>query len=103
MRSAGHSSFTHVFASFCWSCSAGAQAPRVTELRTRYVSLLRQEGRLEEATDLLIEIGDLRQAVEVAEQAIGPVIERLDLTVANRWISALTPHPRRLVTAPSRR
>jgi DNA-binding SARP family transcriptional activator len=75
----------------------------VTELRTRYVALLRQEGRLEEATDLLIEIGDLRQAVEVAEQAIGPVIERLDLTVASRWIAALSPHPggssQRLVAA----
>jgi len=64
-----------------------------TELRRRYVGLLRDERRLEEATDLLIELGDLEQALEVAEQAIGLVLERLDLTVAERWIAALTPHP----------
>jgi DNA-binding SARP family transcriptional activator/tetratricopeptide (TPR) repeat protein len=65
----------------------------VLELRRRYAALLRDERRLEEATDLLIEIGDLDQAVTVAEEAIGLVLERLDLTVADRWISALTPHP----------
>jgi DNA-binding SARP family transcriptional activator len=63
------------------------------ELRRRYVALLRDEDRLEEATDLLIELGELEQAVAVAEEAIGPVLERLDLTVAERWIAALTPHP----------
>ncbi len=75
----------------------------LTQLRRRYVALLRDEGRLEDATDLLIELGDLDQAVEVAEEAIGPVLERLDLTVAERWIAALTPHPggssQRLATA----
>jgi LuxR family maltose regulon positive regulatory protein len=65
----------------------------VAELRRRYVALLRQERRLEEATELLIELGDLDLAVEVAEDAIGPVLERLDLTVAERWITALTPGP----------
>jgi DNA-binding SARP family transcriptional activator len=65
----------------------------VTELRRRYVALLRDEGRLEEVTDLLIEMGDLDQAVVAAEQAVGPVLERLDLVVADRWISALTPYP----------
>ena len=75
----------------------------VSALRRRHVALLREERRLEEATELLIDLGDLAEAVAVAEEAIGPVLERLDLTVAERWIAALTPHPggssQRLATA----
>lgn len=68
-------------------------AAELTDLRRRYVALLREERRLEEATELLIELGDLDEALPLAEEAIGPVLERLDLTVAERWIAALTPHP----------
>ncbi|MTD53276.1 BTAD domain-containing putative transcriptional regulator [Amycolatopsis pithecellobii] len=68
-------------------------AAEVLELRRRYATLLRAEGRSEEAVDLLIEIGDLDDAVLLAEETIGTVLERLDLTLANRWIAALTPHP----------
>ena len=50
---------------------------------------LAAEGHYEEATEELLRAGALDEAVRTAERAIVPVVDRLDLGVAERWLEAL--------------
>lgn len=58
----------------------------VRRQRRRHGELLRGWGLLEEAADELLAAGEHEAGIEVAEQAVRPVIERLDLDVADRWL-----------------
>lgn len=62
---------------------------RVADARKAYAALLDAEGHPEEAVDQFIAVGDLKRAVAAAEAALPAVIDRLDLWVADRWISVL--------------
>ncbi|ADB52413.1 BTAD domain-containing putative transcriptional regulator [Conexibacter woesei] len=61
----------------------------VREVRVAHGRLLAREGHHEEATEVLLRAGADEQALTSAEQAIFPVIERLDGAVAERWLTAL--------------
>lgn len=63
----------------------------VRALRAAHGRLLAREGHLEEAVEELLRARDLTGALGVVEQVIGPVIDRLDLALAERWIEQLAP------------
>src|SRR5918992_1060480 len=70
----------------------------VRRQRRLHGGLLRRWGLHEEAADELFAAGELDAALGVADDAIDPVIERLDLDVADRWLRhvpdrALADHP----------
>ena len=70
----------------------------VRRQRRLHGELLRRWGLHEEAADELFAAGELDAALGVADDAIDPVIERLDLDVADRWLrhvpdGALADHP----------
>jgi DNA-binding SARP family transcriptional activator len=58
-------------------------------LRRLHGLLLAREGHHEEATEELLRAGALQDAVATAEHAILPVILRLDLGIAERWLADL--------------
>ena len=62
----------------------------VADLRRAHGRLLAGEGHPEEATEELLRAGDLAHAAVTADQAIIPVVERLDLDIAERWIDRLS-------------
>jgi len=64
----------------------------IRPLRAAYANLLLHEGHDEEATEEFLRVGDLSSARSCAERAIFPVLERLDLAVAERWLDALRDH-----------
>ncbi|WP_155054433.1 BTAD domain-containing putative transcriptional regulator [Streptomyces blattellae] len=55
--------------------------------------VLAMEGRHEEATEVLLRCGLLREAGQHAEKAVLTVIERLDLDIVDRWSAALGEEP----------
>src|SRR5690242_2139353 len=60
-------------------------------LRLAYAGLLADRGYVEEATEEFLAADALEEALEPAERAIVPIIERLDFPVAERWLKALEP------------
>ena len=65
-------------------------AERLHRLRLLHGRLLAAEGHFEEATDELLRVGARSEAAACAESSILPVVERLDLEQAQRWLAALT-------------
>lgn len=63
--------------------------PGVVALKVRFGRLLASEGFLIEATEELLAVGALEEALPFAEQAIGTLIDRRDYDVADRWLEAL--------------
>ena len=61
----------------------------VARLRLGHGRLLAADGLHEEATDELLRAGARDEALDSAEHAIVGVIDRLDLAVAERWVSEL--------------
>ena len=59
------------------------------ELRRRYGRLLADEGYAEEAVEELLAAAAPEEAITPATTSIMGVIERLDLSVAERWLDAL--------------
>ncbi len=59
------------------------------ELRTRHGRLLLAAGHDEEAVEEFLRAGAVDEALEPAARAVVRVIDRLDFTVAERWIDAL--------------
>jgi LuxR family maltose regulon positive regulatory protein len=62
---------------------------RVRALRAAHGRMLAREGDHEAATEELLRAGALGEAHASAEEAIEPVIDRLDFEVADRWLAAL--------------
>jgi DNA-binding SARP family transcriptional activator len=58
-------------------------------LQLAHGRLLADEGHDEEATEELLRAGAPHEALDPARRAIVPVIERLDIAVAERWLKAL--------------
>ena len=65
------------------------EAERLRELHMAHGRLLAAEGHHEEATQELLRAGAPAEAVEPAARAIFDVIDRLDFTLARRWLDAL--------------
>ena len=59
------------------------------EVRRRHVALLLSRGRSEDAVEALLELGGLDEAWPHAVGALPLVVERMDLTMAARWLDAL--------------
>ncbi|GAA5122243.1 hypothetical protein GCM10023339_40360 [Alloalcanivorax gelatiniphagus] len=59
--------------------------------REAYGRLLFAEGHFEEAVEAFLSVGCTHDALTAAELAIADVVSRLDLDVADRWLTALTP------------
>jgi DNA-binding SARP family transcriptional activator len=66
---------------------------RVREVRAAYGELLLAEGEHEDAVEQLLLAGMAQRAVEPIEVAIGRVIDRLDYSVAERWLAAISGLP----------
>jgi DNA-binding SARP family transcriptional activator len=64
-------------------------AERERELRIAHAELLRSEGDVEEAVEVLLAAGADTEALEPAMAAIEAVVDRLDFAVAQRWLLAL--------------
>jgi len=64
----------------------------VGRLRFAYAQLLLDEGQCEEAVEELLKIPAPAEAVAAAEAAIGAVMDRFDLAVAERWLKELAGH-----------
>jgi ATP/maltotriose-dependent transcriptional regulator MalT len=60
-------------------------------LRLAYGRRLAVEGHDEEAAEELLRAGAIEEALASAERAIVPVVERLDLSLAERWLGELAP------------
>lgn len=60
-------------------------------LRLAHGRLLAGDGHHEEACEQFLRAGALEHALRSAELCVIPVIERLDLDVAERWLAALAP------------
>jgi DNA-binding SARP family transcriptional activator len=58
-------------------------------LRLTHGRVLAQEGHDEEATEELLRAGAPQEALDPARRAIVPVIARLDIPLAERWLKAL--------------
>jgi DNA-binding SARP family transcriptional activator len=74
------------------------------EVRRRHAELLLEWALFEEATDEYLAAGATDAALATADQAIGRVVERIDLEVAERWLAnlpaaALRQHPGLLTAA----
>jgi DNA-binding SARP family transcriptional activator len=74
----------------------------VREIRRRHGDLLSEAALVEEATEEYLAAGATDAALGAADGAIGRVVERLDLDVAERWLERLPPealaeHPGLLV------
>ncbi|WP_205698782.1 BTAD domain-containing putative transcriptional regulator [Conexibacter sp. SYSU D00693] len=70
----------------------------VHRLRLAHAQRLERERHDELATEELLALGELEAALRPAERAIIPVVERLDVEVAERWLATLAP-VRRLVAS----
>jgi DNA-binding SARP family transcriptional activator len=77
------------FREYLLECLDRRGEDEVRQLRRAHGRLLANEGHDEEATEELLRAGAREEAVATAERAIFPVIERLDLAVAERWLAAL--------------
>ena len=65
----------------------------VRRLRLAHGQRLAVEGHDEEATEELLRAGAADHAIGPAERAIIPVVERLDIGIAERWLEQLAPEP----------
>jgi DNA-binding SARP family transcriptional activator len=65
----------------------------VRRLRLAHGQRLASEGHDEEATEELLRAGAADHALAPAERAIVPIVERLDIAVAERWLAQLAPEP----------
>ena len=63
----------------------------VREIRRRHAELLSDWGLFEEATDEYLAAGAMDGALATADRAIGRVVDRIDLDVAERWLERLPP------------
>jgi DNA-binding SARP family transcriptional activator len=70
-------------------CLESWDAERVEALQVAHGRLLAGEGRDEEATEVLLGAGAVAEALEPAARAIFAVMDRLDFTLAARWLDAL--------------
>lgn len=66
-------------------------AAELRELQIARARLLAEHGHDEEAVEQLLEAGAIEQALAPAERSIIRVVERLDIAVAERWLSRLKP------------
>ncbi len=78
------------FREFLLECLRRRGDEHVRALRGAHGDLLASEGHHEDAVEELLRAGELDRARAAAERAIAGVIERLDLAVAERWLSALS-------------
>ena len=62
---------------------------RLAELQRRHVSLLVADGEHEEAVELLLGLGLLDDAADVAEKAVGSLIQRGDWQTMLRWVEQM--------------
>ncbi len=62
---------------------------RVREVRAAHAELLLREGHHEDAVEEFLRAGVAERALEPAEAVIERVIDRLDYSVAERWLAAL--------------
>jgi ATP/maltotriose-dependent transcriptional regulator MalT len=76
------------FREYLEACLKLGDSTRLTSVRQAYGQLLVRERRCEEAVDQLLLAGDMEAAVAAAERALPEVLSRLDLTVADHWLSA---------------
>lgn len=77
------------FREYLLECLERRGEGEIRPLRAAYANLLISEGHYEEATEEFLRTRDLQAAVATAERAIFGVLERLDTTVAERWVNAL--------------
>jgi DNA-binding SARP family transcriptional activator len=68
---------------------ARRDAGQLAEVRLAHARLLVAEGHQEEAVEEFLLAGARDEAVDAAEAAIGDVVARLDLAVAERWLAQL--------------
>lgn len=61
------------------------------ELHLAHARLLVDDGRDEEAVEAFIRAGVPEAALDLAMRAIRSVVDRLDVDIAERWVSALAP------------
>jgi ATP/maltotriose-dependent transcriptional regulator MalT len=66
---------------------------RVGQVRVAHAELLLREGHHEDAVEEFLRAGFTDRALEPAELAIGRVIDRLDYSVAEQWLSAFAGVP----------
>ncbi len=64
-------------------------AESVRRVRRAHADLLAREGRLEEAVDALLELGETELAWQRAAQALPSLVARMDFTSAARWLDEL--------------
>ena len=64
-------------------------ADELCRVRIAHGRLLMAEGHHQEAVEEFLAVQAREEAIDAAELAIGGVIERLDLAVADRWLTAL--------------
>jgi ATP/maltotriose-dependent transcriptional regulator MalT/DNA-binding SARP family transcriptional activator len=64
-------------------------ADELARVRIAHGRLLMTEGHLQEAVEEFLAVQAREEAIKAAELAIGGVIERLDLAVADRWLTTL--------------
>ncbi|MEM6110642.1 BTAD domain-containing putative transcriptional regulator [Mycobacterium sp. 050272] len=60
-------------------------------LRRNYAELLIKRGELEEAVDVLLDVGDHDRAWQLTVQLLPGLVERMDLEAAARWLDAFPP------------
>ena len=60
----------------------------VDALRRRNAALLIRKGELEEAVDVMIELGDRDRAWDLASELMPRLVARMDLSLAGRWLDA---------------
>jgi DNA-binding SARP family transcriptional activator len=77
------------FRQYLLECLERRGEQEVCPLRLAYARRLAAEGNDEDATEEFLRAGDPEEAIATAERAIVPVIERVDLTTARRWLDAL--------------
>ena len=78
------------FREYLFECLERRGDDEVRRLRLAHGRLLAAEGHDEEAVNELIAAGALEEALAPADRAIIPIIERLDLDLARRWLAQLS-------------
>jgi LuxR family maltose regulon positive regulatory protein len=77
------------FREYLLECLERRGDQQVRALRVAHGRMLAREGHHEAATEELLRAGALGEAHASADQAIEPVIDRLDFEVAERWLGSL--------------
>jgi ATP/maltotriose-dependent transcriptional regulator MalT len=79
------------FREYLLTCLERSSQDRARALRSACGRVLENEGHDEEAVEQYLMAGAHTEAQAAVERAIQGVVERLDLTVARRWVAALEP------------